>query len=115
MEGRLRHITHDNPEFAYLMWWQDQQFRAQPGGHHNEGVKSPNFKASSTAQARIPWGFVWGIEYDVACSGSWRRFMADACILDPRMSHADLLGALRLKLSKQLFDDNYHLCIGIHL
>ena len=47
-EARLRHITHDNPEMAYLLWWSHQRQHKQ----------------------RYEW--VWGCEYDVAMlSSTW--------------------------------------------
>ena len=111
-EGRLRHITHDNPEYAYLLWWQAERGRSELSSGRSSrssssrssssrssgssgSSRSSGSNGSSTGgggESGARWTFVWGVEYDVGCSGGWVPFLEDAMAGDATMASADMLG-----------------------
>jgi hypothetical protein len=88
---------------AYLLWWRAQERLPPPRGaprmRNNPAGKRVRLAHSAHW---LRWGFVWGVEYDVASSGNWRDFMADACVLDETMAHADLLGVCDLTCEESI-------------
>jgi hypothetical protein len=116
--GRLRHITHDNPEMAYLLWWTAEERNVERMGREDKeeeeeeveemeedksakekethilGSEEDNLREGGQAIPRPPrsgssrWAFVWGCEYDVAMAPT--KWVSPSAYLDP--TAADIVG-----------------------
>ena len=63
---RIPRMAHDNPEYAYLLWW--RRIGSSPASMPASTTQLHEFTSRKRTYA---YDHLWGIEYDVRFSGNW--------------------------------------------
>ena len=68
---RIPRMAHDNPEYAYLLWWRRlSSSNASPPA----STSTSQLHEFAGRKSAYVYDHLWGIEYDVRFSGNWAVF-----------------------------------------